>query len=507
VISRTSVMQYRTGTVRNLREIGKQLGVAHLLEGSVQRAAGKVRVNAQLIDARTDAHLWAQTYDRDLADVFAIQSDIAKSIAARLQAKLAPKEKVRLASKPTENPEAYLLYLQANELVHVAASKLDAFNADKIYRQAIALDPNFALAYAKASILNSLIYSMGRDPARIVSARFLADEALRLAPNLGEAHLASGLCFYRVDRDYDAALKELAIAGAASPNDPEILDSTGFIYRRQGRWREALALFARARELDPRRAHPQGLPETLRIFRQWSAASDAYQQALQLEPQLTDGWIGLAHVQFAQSGAPSAASTTLDHLPDAMKNKPLATAAQWDYAMLARDFAAAAKLIPDRKSYEFPVLEPASYFEACIAFAQGDLARARGLLEEIRPLHEAGVRDHPDDPIFHSALAKVYALLGRKEDAIREARRAVELCPESKDAISGPDYAADLAFAYAQGSDVEQAVTLLSRLLTTPGAERITLAHLRLSWEWDPLRQDPRFKALIEGPEPVTVYH
>ncbi len=506
VISRTSVMQYRSGVARNLREIGKQLGVAHLLEGSVQRAAGKVRVNAQLIDARTDAHLWAQTYDRNLADVFAIQSDIAREIAEQLRAKLAPEEKARLATKPTENPEAYLLYLQANEQVHVGASKLDALNADKLYRQAIALDPDFALAYAKASILNSLIYFMGREPERKVSARSLADEALRLAPDLGEAHLASGLCFYRIDRNYDAALKELAIAGTASPNDPEILDSTGYIYRRQGRWRGALALFAQARELDPRRAHIEGEPDTLRTLRRWEEASKAYNQALQLEPQLMDGWVGLAYLQFAQSGAPSVAQATLDHLPEAMKNKPGAMADKWDYAMMARDFATAEQLVPDGRSYGFPVLEPPPYFHACIAFAQGDLARARRLLEEIKPLHEAGVRDHPDEPTFHAALGKLYALLGQKEDAIREARRAVELCPESKDAVSAPLYAASLAFVYAQSGEVERAVTLLSKLLTTPGAERITLAHLRLSWEWDPLRQDPRFQALIAGPEPATVY-
>ena len=305
VISRTSVMQYRSGVARNLREIGKQLGVAFLLEGSVQRAGGKVRVNAQLIDALTDAHLWAQTYDRDLSDVFAIQSDIAQSIAGQLQAKLAPEEKTRLAAKPTNNPEAYLLYLQANELIYVAASRQEAVDADKLYSQAIALDSNFALARARASMLNSLMYLIGRDPARKSRARALAEEALRLAPNLGEAHLALGLCFYRIDRDYAAALKELAVAGAALPNDSEILDASGLVYRRQGRWREALVAFARAKELDPLRAHFNGTPVTLQLLRQWPVAKDAYETGLQLEPQLLDGWIGLASVQFAQNGNPS----------------------------------------------------------------------------------------------------------------------------------------------------------------------------------------------------------
>jgi TolB-like protein len=506
VISRTSVMQYRSGAARNLREIGKQLGVAHLLEGSVQRAAGKVRVNAQLIDARTDAHLWAQTYDRDLADVFTIQSEIARAIAEQLQAKLAPEEKARITTKPTENSEAYLLYLQANELVHVGASRQDAFAASQTYDQAIALDPNFALAYAKASSLNSLIYFIGRFPERAAKARALADEALRLAPNLGEAHLALGLCFYRIDADYDRALKELAIAQAASPNDSAILDASGFIYRRQGRWREALMAFAKARELDPRRAHFEGAPNTLRVLRQWAAASKAYGQDLQLEPQLMDGWVGLAYVEFVQSGTPAAARKTLDRISEAMKGKGVMPQ-KWDYAMLARDFAAAQEMLPNIPLDDFPGIEPRAFYEGCIAFVRGDLARVHSLFEQVRPEYEAGVRDHPDDPTFHAALGRLYALLGQKEDAIREARRAVELCPESKDAVSAPVYAANLAFVYAQSGEAEQAVTLLSKLLTTPGAERITLAHLRLSWEWDPLRQDPRFQALIAGPEPATVYN
>jgi TolB-like protein/cytochrome c-type biogenesis protein CcmH/NrfG len=507
VISRTSVMQYRSSTTRNLTEIGKQLGVAYLLEGSVQRAEGKVRVNAQLIDARSDAHLWAQTYDRDLSDVFAIQSDIAQSIAEQLQAKLAPEERTRLAVKPTNNPDAYLLYLQANELIHVGASRQEAVDADKLYAQAIALDPNFALARARASMLNSLMYFIGRDPARKTRARALADEALRLAPNLGEAHLALGLCFYRIDRDYAAALKELAVAGAASPNDSEILDASGLVYRRQGRWRDALAAFARARELDPRRAHFEAAPETLQVLRQWTAAKDAYEKGLQLEPQLLDGWIGLTHVQFAQSGNPAVARATLDRLPETLKNKPDAIEARWDFAMMVRDFAAAGKSLPDLPPNEFPNTEPRAYYEGCIAFAQGDLTRSRSLLEETRPLHETGVRDHPDDPEFLASLGKVYALLGRKEDAIRAARRAVELCPESKDAVDAPFYATNLAFVYAQTGEVDQAVTLISGLLTTPAAERVNLAYLRLSWEWDPLRNDPRFKALLEGPEPATIYH
>ncbi len=506
VISRSSVMQYRSGITRNLREIGQQLGVAHLLEGSVQRAKGKVRVNAQLIDARTDAHLWAQTYDRDLADVFAIQSEIATAIAEQLQAKLVPEEKTRLTTRPTDNSEAYLLYLQANELFHLAASKKDALNTDQLYDKAIALDPGFALARARSSILNSTMYHIGRIPERAVKARAMAAEALRLAPKLGEAHLARALCFYRIDLDYEAALKELSVASASLPNNAEILDFSGYIYRREGRWREALTAFARAREIDPLSAHFDGLPDTLRVLREWSKAAEAYNHAIPLEPGLPDGWIGLAYVQFAQSGTPTAANITLRHVPETLNRNGWIQQERWNYAMLARDFAAAEKAAPDRVG-EFPAFEPKAFFLGCVAFARGDLEKAHSLFEGILPLHEAGVRDHPDDPTFHAVLGRLYALLGRREEALREARRAVELCPKNKDAVSGPLYEANLAFVYAHTGEVEPAVTLLSRLLTTPGAEEITLAHLRSNWEWDPLRENPRFQALLAGPEPATVYH
>jgi TolB-like protein/Flp pilus assembly protein TadD len=505
VISRTSVMQYR-GAARDLPGIGRALGAANIVEGSVRRDGNRVLVNIQLIDAAHDRHLWAERYDRALADSIGLQGELAAEIASALKAKLAPEEKTRLSTKPTDNPQAYLLYLQANELVHVAASKQEAVNADKLYAQAIALDPRFALAYARGSMLNSLMYFIGRDPTRKTKARAWADEGFRFGPDLGEAHMALGLYFYRIDKDYDKALKELAIAAAASPNDSEILDSCGYIYRRQGRWRDALAAFQRARDLDPQRARIDGVPDTLLTLRQWKPATDALEHALQLEPQQTNGWISLAYVQFAQSGNPMTATTTLERLPEPTKNKPAVAYAQWDYAMMARDFAAAGKILPLLPTDEFPNSELPGYYEACIALLLGDRARAHDLLEQIRPAYESAVGAHSEDPKFHSALGNVYALLGRKEDAIKEARHAVELAPESTDAMA-VGYAANLAFVYAQCGEVDQAITLLARLLTTPGAARITLAHLRLSWEWDPLRNDPRFQKILQSPEPATIYH
>jgi TolB-like protein len=250
VISRTSANLYKSGSPRNAREIGQQLGVAHLLEGSVQKTGNRVRLNAQLVDARTDAHLWAQSYDRDVADILAIESELAQTIANQLQARISPNEKALIEARPTDNPEAYRLYLQAAERARVATSKQDAIAADELYAQAIARDPGFALAYAGASMINSLMFYLGREPERKTKARLLLEQALHLAPELGEAHLAYGLYLYR-DEDYAAALKEFTAAHAASPNSPEILELSGLIFRRQGKWREALVAFQRTQELDP----------------------------------------------------------------------------------------------------------------------------------------------------------------------------------------------------------------------------------------------------------------
>lgn len=505
VISRTSVMRYR-GAARDLREIGNSLGVANILEGSVRRDGNRVLVNVQLIDARHDRHLWAERYDRTLADSIGLQGELAAEIATALKAKLAPEEKTRLSTKPTDNPEAYLLYLEANEIVRSAASKDEAVNADNLYTHAIKLDERFALAYARGSILNSLMYFVGRDPARKTKAHEWADQAFRFGPDLGESHTAMGLYFYRIDKDYDKALKELAIAKNVSPNDSEVLDSCGYVYRRQRRWREALEAFQHAQDLDPQRAHIGGLPQTLKSLRQWAAANEAYQRALQLEPQQADGWVGLADVQFAQTGDLVTARTTLERLPESLKNKSTVAYARWDYAMMARDFAGAEKIVSLLPRDEFPHLEPPAYYDGCIALGRGDPARTRALLEKIRPDHEAAVRAHPDDPEFHALLGNVYTLLGRKQDAIRESRYAVDLVPEPKDALARPGFEGNLAFVYAQTGETEQAVALLSRLLTTPAADRVTLAHLRVSWEWDPLRNDPRFQKIVASPEPATIY-
>src|SRR5256886_8987062 len=260
VISRTSVMSYRGSGTRNAREIGKMLGVATLLEGSVRRIGSRVRVNVQLIDANNDEHIWAEDYDRDLTDVFAIQTDLAQKIASALRAKLSPNEKARLDRRPTQNPDAYLLFLQA----HDYASQREMFRdtslkAEPLFEQAIKLDPNFALAFAGLSMVESWLYHTSDPvPARREKARLNADEALRLQPDLPEGHLALGFSYYYGDRNYERALAEFAISKRGLPNESQAYLAIGSIQRRQGKWAESNANLEKAAELDPKNINVLG---------------------------------------------------------------------------------------------------------------------------------------------------------------------------------------------------------------------------------------------------------
>jgi serine/threonine protein kinase/tetratricopeptide (TPR) repeat protein len=515
VIARSSVMIYRGVAVAGkLREIGQALQVSHVLQGSVRRGANRVVINVALIDTRNDNQVWSQHYDRTLNDMLSLQGELAVEIARELQATLTPNEKSTVASKPTKNSEAYVLYLKALDRDRRAASREDGIAADQLYSQAIALDPTFALAVARASIHNSRMYLVGGDPTRKAKARAQAEEALRLSPALGEAHLALALCFYRIDKNYEAALQELSKAAATSPNDPEILDFTGGIYLHQGHWREALANFLRAQELDPNNPYAdkqdRDIAGTYVALRDWPAAAAALQRLRQIapenEPDNVDAQVGLAYVEFFRTGNLAAGKEILHKIPAGLDPNAGVTMARWDFSMLERDFAAAEKILAEYPSEEFPppMRTPKSYFQGLTALALGDAALAQTLFEKARPSYELGLQNHPDDPRFLARIAMLYAYLGRKEDAIRAARRAVELVPESKDAAEAPSYEESLAGVYARTGEADQAIALIEQLLTKPSA--LTLAELRLRWEWDPLRSKPRFKKILAGPEPKTIY-
>jgi TolB-like protein/Flp pilus assembly protein TadD len=516
VISRTSVMAYQKPGGRNMRQISQALGVANVLEGSVRRTGNRVLVNVQLIDARNDRHIWAERYDRAVADSIGLQGELATQIATALKAKLAPEEKARLDARPTTNSEAYVLYLTAlGREATINSSSEDEIAADQLYMQAIALDPGFALAWARASLLNSAI--AGEDRTRKAKARAQAEEALRLSPALGEAHVALGRCLYLGEKKYDAALKEFEVAAATSPNNAEIYEYVGHVYRRQGRWREAVGSIDRALSLDPRnRAIAFGAGNNYLCLRDWSAATAWYERALEIAPDWAGPKIRLAYLEVLRNGDPAAGRGILQNIPAGIDRYGSVTLARWDLAMVERDYAAAEKIVTDSPLKDFPYSgeAPKTFYQGRIALARGDIESARRYFAAAAPEVERWVRDNPDLAERHAQLGLLYAYMQRKEDAIRESGRAVELEPESQNAFHGALFAANLALVYALVGEQNQAITLIERLLSTPGAlgfavdptSNITVADLRLRWEWDPLRSNARFQKILAGPEPKTVY-
>lgn len=514
VISRTSVMAYQKKEGRNMRAIGQALGVANVLEGTIRRAGNRVLVNVQLIDIQNDRHLWAERYDRTVADSIGLQGELATQIAAALRARLAPEEKASLKTKPTNNPEAYSLYLQALGREAVINNSTDEYDVtQQLYLRAIALDPKFALAWARRSIIHSKLGSYSSTQARR-AARTEAEEALRLSPSLGEAHAALGLSLYWDDKNYRAALQEFSIAAAVLPNDPNVLGYIAGIYRRQGRWRESLATFQRAQELDPRNREVLFLAANSHVFvRDWPRARAGYERVLQIAPDSALARIGLAYLEVLQNNNPAAGRKLLQGIPDEIDPDRIVTEARWDLAMLERDYAGAQKLLADFTLKESPVGgAPRTFYQGRTALAQGEVGSAQRYFAAAAPALENWTREDPNGPERHVLLSLLYAYMQRKEDALREARRAVALEPESENVFHGAAWAANLALVSALVGEADQAMTLIERLLPTPGPVEwpdfpmnITLADLRLRWEWDGLRGNPRFQKILAGPEPETI--
>ena len=317
VISRTSAMQYKTGVKRNLREIANELGVAHVVEGSVQRAANRVRVSVQLIDARNDTHVWVEKYDRDLADVFTIQSEIAQKIANQLQTKLSPAEKSQMARKPTENGEAYLAFVQAHNLFGALEDPEKRKQSEQLYERAIELDPKFALAFAGLSMVESWIYHhFESTPARREKARLNADESLRLQPNLPEGHLALGFSYYYGDRDYERALAEFEIAKRDLPNEAQVYLAIGAIQRRQGKWTESTANLERAAALDPKNAGIfVNLTSSYMAVRNFEAADKNIDRAIAVAPQSVATVVPKVYLAVASKGDLTGAEKLISSLP------------------------------------------------------------------------------------------------------------------------------------------------------------------------------------------------
>src|SRR5213595_3585380 len=509
VISRMSVMSYRGEGTRNAREIGKALGVAALLEGSVRRIGNRVRVNVQLIDANNDEHIWAEDYDRDLTDVFAIQTDLAQKIASALQAKLSPNEKARLDRQTTQNPDAYLLFVQA----HDYANRTDMFRdtslkAEPLFEQAIKLDPNFSLAYAGLSMVESWMYhSFDPLPARRDKARLNADEALRLQPDLPEGHLALGFSYYYGDRDYQRALAEFEIAKRGLPNEAQAYLAIGAIQRRQGKWIESTENLEKAAALDPKNVGILcNLGYSYMAQRNFEAADKIFDRAIVAEPQSLQAAGMKAAVAVQWTGDLSAVEKQFSSVPPGADPEGLITWIRVGILMLERKFPEALQLAQQFPGETLATATtapcPKAFLEGMLYRCQGDNEKARIAYEHARAVAERLVREAPQDSARHGQLGVVLAALGQKEEAINEGKRAVELLPESQDAFDGPQGTASLAQIYAWTGEFDEAFRLLDHLLDIPNG--LTVPMLKLEPMWDPLRKDPRFQALIDKYSPKT---
>jgi TolB-like protein/Tfp pilus assembly protein PilF len=511
VISRTSVMQYRMGVVRNLREIRQQLGVAHVVEGSVQRAGNRVRVNAQLVDARTDAHLWAQTYDRDLSDVFAIQSEIAEAIAAQLQAKLSPNEKAAIDRPPTTDLVAFDLYTQAKPIPHShafgAGTKERLLHAADLTNRAIARDPNFLSAYCVLGYVHDQLYFLNYDhtSSRLALAGAAVQAALRLQPDAGEAHLARADYFYRCFLDYDDARAEIAIAQRTLPNDPLVFELLGYIDRRQGRWEDSARSFERSIELDPRNYFTlQQTSLSYNSLRQYAKMAATLDRALEIVPNDADTRVGRALVDLDWHAETKSMHKAISAVLAESPAQAQEIADNWLWlALCERDLTGCDRALAALGDNVFgtdAVNFNRSFGEGLVARLRRDAAAARAAFTAARTRQEQLLRAEPDYGPNLCALALIDAGLGRKEEALREGQRAIELMPVSKDAINGPNMIEFFAITCAWAGEKDLALKYLSKAIELPGS--LSYGQLKLHPFWDPLRGDPRFEKIVASLAP-----
>jgi TolB-like protein/Flp pilus assembly protein TadD len=516
VISRTSVMQYRADTKRDMRQIAYALGVANVLEGTVRREGNRVRVSAQLVDARSDNAVWADSYDRDLTDIFTIQSEVAQTIAGKLSAALSPEEKQRIEQKPTENMAAYDLYLQAKQKLvsaEIFASGDPAKplgDALSLLQQAVQLDPNFAVAYCEMAFTQDALYlRTDRTPERRALGDEAIDTALRLQPDHAEIHLAYAHHLYRGHRDYDRARVHLAVARRGMPNSAETIYLEALMNCREGKFEQAIQNFNEAISLDPRNATMiSDLAETLSYARQFDAAERVWDQLINLFP---DRPVLRArkeyHITVLRTGVDTAYRSGVESLVASMPDDKLLRSVAINLALDKRDWDKAKQLVEKMKGEEDGGLfaygsrpVPVACYLILLARLQGAQPAALSDFAETRQQLSRSVEASPVNAALLSDLAVVDALLGRKEDAVSGAKRAVEMLPVSKDAIDGPDILKNLAVVYAWSNEPELAFQQLELLSKLPYG--IFYSDLKLAPYFEPLRKDPRFDRLLAQLEP-----
>jgi TolB-like protein/Tfp pilus assembly protein PilF len=512
VIGRTSVMQYKSGVVRDLRKISRELGVANVLEGSVQRSGNRVRVNAQLVDARSQRQLWGQTYDRDLADVFAIQSQIAMAIADALHAKLSANEKSEIERPATTDITAFDLYTRAKQLFSTpsfnVASKPNLVQAVDLLNESVARDPSFFRGFCHLAFVHDAFYFFGHDrtSARLALAEAALEAAFRLRPDAGETHVARAWNLYWGHLDYDRALGELEVARQTLPDDPQILFLTGLVQRRQGHWEESTRSFERAANLDPRNfGLLQSIEGNYATLGRYAEQQLWLDRILAFEPDDAVTKVILAEVDFQWRADTQPLHQTIDSVRAANPAALPSIVNWWLTCALAERDAAAAKdaLIaagenPIDVGHDVFCARP--FMEGVIARMAKDDDKARSAFTAVRAKQEKIVEAEPNFGPAWCVLGLIDAALGHKEEALREGRRAVELLPVEKDAVRGPAMIKYLAMIAAWTGDKDLACQQLAIVVRPPTP--VTYGQLKLMPFWDPLRGDPRFEQIVASLAP-----
>src|SRR6476646_5588658 len=527
VISRTSTAKYESKP-DNLKTVAQELGVSTILEGTGQRAGDKVRVNVQLIDARTDSHLWAKSYDRDFKDVLSVESEVAAQIADALKANLSPSESHVLAAARTENTEAYDLFLRGQYEFHQAESSLtaDAYaRADAFYRQALARDPNFAEAAAELARnrLSRHWFVSPLAPAGLEEVKSLIDRALALAPNSPEAHFALGLFFYWGHRQYENALAEFNRTLELQPNSADARAYCAWVYRRRGEWERSLADSQRAEELDPRDASiPSNIGVTYNVLRLWKDAERAELRAVAIDLHNTQGAMVLVGIRLTTTGDVASARRALDDFPEVIKGIPggaggaggprgatgagdVSAVIGWPVYLdvIERRFTDAFQAVEKRVINDDRAHLQQLAGRVAIRVLAGEAEAAKSLGEEALPLLEARLRERPDDTFAMTELSWVYLALGRNADALRLSKQAGDLFHFKKNALAGPSFQIGLAQIEARAGAPEEAIKRLRRLLSIPAGGAASIAALKIDPVWDPIRNRPDFQHLLSGPEQI----
>jgi len=502
VISRRSVDQYR-GVARNLKDIGRTLQVVYILEGSVQKAGGRVRVNTQLIDTRTDAHVWAENFDRELSDIFAIQTELAEKIVAQLRLSLTPREKAAITERTTNDVEAYDLYLRSKKPGKTAFNepftKEEFFEAERLINVAIARDPKFALAYCRLMQIELDIYWLhDHDPARKQKAEEALKTAMRLRPDVGEVRLAQATYYYQVNRDYDQARSALDVASRMLPNNSKIFQWSAELDRKHGKWDDALIELQRAIEVDPHNPEVlQDLTDNYQSLRQYSEAERIAERGLASFPEAAvEFQLSKLDIAFAR-GDTQTCRALLDSVPAGFNPNGMISWWRFQVAYLDRDWAEATRVVDAAKGLPPQgYVVPFAFLYGQIARGQTEREKAQTAFAEARKALEETAQKRSESAEVPVYMALCDATLGKKEDAIREGKEAMAKRPIAKDATMGVRYATHLAQIYAWAGEKDLAIEQLASVAMMPNGP--TPGELQKSADWDDLRGDPRFDKIVE---------